>query len=85
MHLGTERILTIPILGKIKKLFKLDNAYYCLPESLLLWNELIDKIFLSVLSSIEKISEYAKSVYPDIKLPLAFYDKKNFAKIINEA
>lgn len=72
----------ISLLEKIKKLFSLDNTYYCLPESLLYWNKLIDTIFLSVLTANEKMAEFAKSQYPEIIMPFAFYGKQDFQKII---
>ena len=73
----------LSIVERIRKLFNLDNSYYWLPETLLYWNGLIDKIFVNVLSFIKKISNYSKTVYPDINMPLAYYDSDSFGEIIN--
>ena len=82
-YLYVDEQFYLSMLEKIKKIFSLDKSYYCLPETLLYWNGLIDKIFLNVLSFIKKISNYSKNIFSYIHMPLAYRDNETFEKIIN--
>lgn len=82
-YLYVDEQLYLSMLGKIKKIFSLDESYYCLPETLLYWNGLIDKIFINVLSFIKKISNYSKTIFSYIRMPLAYWDDETFEQIIN--
>ncbi len=70
------------ILNNVRQLFKTEKDYYCLPEQLLTWNNLVDNVLFNVLTAVEKLILYSKEIYNYIEIPFGFYSKKDFISII---
>jgi len=68
----------LEILNNVKKIMNLENDYYCLPESLLSWNNLVDQLLINSHKAIVKITDYSKNILPSVDIPLFYYGIGDF-------
>ena len=59
MYLYVDDPSYLELLKKVRKTMNMTERYYCLPESLLVWNDLVDRIVRSSHSAITKLSDQA--------------------------
>lgn len=70
----------LDVLKRVKRLMNLDEEYYCLPESLLCWNKLVDQLLINSHRVIVKLTEFSKDALPSIDIPLFYYGIGGFIK-----
>jgi len=60
------------LLGSIIKLMLLNEEFYCLPESLISWNNLINLVIKNTSCALDKVYFFSKSTYPECSFRMHF-------------
>ncbi len=68
------------ILSSVKKIMKINPDYYCLPETIISWNNLIDLLVINISNAFEKIINNSKNIFPNVSYSILSLRYKDFEK-----